>query len=77
MASFSANFRYARLLQKLLLERAIFRFVGHPLKLNGKLKIFREHFHVRQLLRYQVPCGHNNQRAALFGEHICQNPGTS
>jgi hypothetical protein len=28
-------------------------------------------------LRYQFSCGHNNQRAALFGEHICQNPGTS
>jgi hypothetical protein len=37
-----------RLLQKLLLERAIFRF-GHPLKLNGMLKIFREQFHVRRL----------------------------
>jgi hypothetical protein len=34
------------LLQKLLLERTIFRFVGHPLKSNGMLKIFREHFHV-------------------------------
>src|SRR5262245_10914548 len=35
-----------RLLQKLLLERAVFLFVGHPLKFNGMLKIFREHFHV-------------------------------
>src|SRR5215510_2150058 len=49
-----------RLLLKLLLERAIFRFVGHPLKSNGTLKIFREHFHVhgtshlRRLLRYPV-----------------------
>jgi hypothetical protein len=36
-----------RLLQKLLLERAIFRFIGHPLKFNGMLKIFREHFNIQ------------------------------